>query len=121
MPTNITAKQFELTDAIKHYIEEKTASFAHHFEKIIELDVEIDKNTHHNKGAIFHVRMNLDVPQQLLRVEETQEDLYAAIDLCRDQMDRQIQKYKEKFKSKKQREWKNRRSFKSMLTFWKKS
>lgn len=114
MALQITGKNIELTEAIKSYIEEKTATFFHAVENIIQIDVEVDKNKHHNKGEdVFHVRINVEVPHQLMHVEEERGDLYAAIDCARDTMDRELTQYKEKFHSKKQREWNERREMKS--------
>lgn len=120
MPTNITGKNMDLTEAIKSYIDEKTALLFTRYENILNIDVEVDKNQRHNKGAVHHVRMNVQVPNSLLHAEETQEDLYAAIDLCRDDVERQLRKYKEKYETKKRKSRQTQRSLKSIFSFWKK-
>ncbi|HLD22116.1 MAG TPA: ribosome-associated translation inhibitor RaiA [Patescibacteria group bacterium] len=119
MPININARKFELTDAIRQYIEKKIIPLQKHLENIIEIDVEVCKNMHHKKGNIFHVRMNVQVPHKVLFAEEEQEDLYAAVDVCRDEIDSQIRKYREEFEERKRKARKSRRAFKSLLTFWK--
>ncbi|MFC1598170.1 ribosome hibernation-promoting factor, HPF/YfiA family [Patescibacteria group bacterium] len=120
MPTTITGKNIDLTEPIKAYINEKTDLLFTHFDNIIGIDVEVCKNKRQNKGEVFHVRMNVSVPNKLLHAEETQDDLYAAIDLCRDDVDRQLRRYKEKFETKKRKAGKQQRNLKSILTFWKK-
>lgn len=119
MSTTITGKNIELTEAIKTYINQKTEKLFKHFDKIISIDVEVDKNKHHLKGEVHHVRMNVTIPTDLIHAEETNEDLYAAIDLCRDEVDRQLRKKKEKYESRKRKEQKTRRGFKSIFSFWK--
>ncbi|MFH1426802.1 MAG: ribosome-associated translation inhibitor RaiA [Candidatus Kerfeldbacteria bacterium] len=119
MPTNISGKNMDLTDAIKSYVMEKTASLTKYYNNIIEIDVEVSRNTHHKKGDVFNTRMNVSVPNQLLRCEQTQEDLYASIDVCRDEMERQVRRYKEKFETKNKKARKHTRNLKSILTFWK--
>lgn len=113
----MTGKNFDLTDAIKAYIEDKIGSLTRHFENIIGIDVEVDKQTHHKNGEVFHVRANVQVPKHLIHVEELQADLYAAIDMCKDEADRQLRDYKEKFRTKNKKAWKTRRSLKSILGF----
>jgi ribosomal subunit interface protein len=118
MPTNITGKNFDLTEAIQSYIDEKTAALTKVYDNIIQIDVELDKNLHHNKGDVFHVRMNVAVPNELLHAEEVQPDLYAAIDICRDEIDRQLRKYKEKFATRSRKARQTSRNLKSILAFW---
>lgn len=109
----------DLTDAIRDYITSKTDALKEHTDEILRIDVELDKNTHHNKGDVFHVRMNVQIPHSLLHAEETKDDMYAAIDICRDEMARQLHKEKSKNQSKQRKSQKTRRSLKSILSFWK--
>ncbi len=119
MAINITGKNFELTEAIKLYVEKKTEPFFRHHKKMTSIDVEVDKNTHHKKGEIYHVRMNIQVPQHLIHVEATETDLYAAIDICSSDADRQLKKQKDKYMAQRREAQKTTRNLKSILTFWK--
>lgn len=115
MSLNITGKNMDLTPAIKEYVAAKVEIFHSHVDSITQIDVEIDANTHHRNGEdVFHVRMNVQVPHELIHIEEEQGDVYAAIDACKDRVDRQLRQYKEKFTAKKQREWHERREMKTM-------
>lgn len=115
MVINITGNNFELTTAIKNYIQAKAASLQKQHIEIGQIDVEVDKNKHHKQGDVFHVRMNVSVPQKLLHVEENKDDLYAAVDVCRDEAERQLRKYKTKFEARHRRSQKIRRSLKSIF------
>lgn len=119
MPIQISGKQIDLTDAIKSYIEEKVGTFSKFYDNIIEIDVEVRKNQHHKKGDVFHTRINVSVPNELLHSEVVEQDLYASIDVCRDEMERQLRRYKERFETKNRKARKTQRSLKSILTFWK--
>ncbi len=119
MPTNIVCRNFELTDAIRAYVQEKTASLTKQESRIVTIDVECDKNTHHKKGEVFHVRMNVQVPGGLLHAEADEEGLHAAVDICRDEIVEQLRKHKEKYAAEKREARNTRRSLKSILTFWK--
>lgn len=104
MSTNITGKNIDLTDSLKEYIEKKLQSVRKHFDNILVIDVEIDKSRHHKKGDVHHVRMNVQIPDHLLHAETTEVDMYAAIDLCKDDIDRQILKQKGKWQARRRKD-----------------
>jgi len=118
MQIQITGKSFELTEAIKKYINEKIGSLEHFNDKIMEVRVEIERcSSRHNKNN-FRVLVNFDLPGQVvLRVEQTEDDVYTAIDCAREEMEAQLKKSKSKIVSKKRKAQKTRRLLKSVL-FW---
>ena len=61
------------------------------------LRVEISKITnHHRKGIVFYAEANLDLPQNTLRIEETNDELRIAIERLRDRLKNEILKLKER-------------------------
>ncbi|MDD4930944.1 MAG: ribosome-associated translation inhibitor RaiA [Candidatus Colwellbacteria bacterium] len=102
MKVNIKTKNFELTEAIREYIETKmehlnklTSDWS--IEGSAELDFEVAKETqHHNKGDVYYAEANLKVPGKLIRAEKNSDDLHAAIDSVKDILAEQIKEYKEK-------------------------
>ena len=119
MNIQITGKNLEVTQAIRDYIDKKIGSLEKFYSNIIETRVEIEKNTHHQKGYVFVVLVNLKVPNQLIRATDTQIDLYAAIDIVKEEVERQLLAHKGKYEAKKRKEKKTRRDLKSILFFWK--
>lgn len=119
MTTNISCRSFELTDAIREYIEEKTGHLQKMDDRITRVAVECDKNMHHKKGEVFHVRMNIEIPGELLHAEAEELNLNAAVDVCKDAAADQLRKLKEKRDDKRRQSRNSRRSLKSILTFWK--
>ncbi len=119
MSLNITGKNIDLTPAIKEYVQEKTQPFFRHYDRITQIDVELDRTTHHQKGEVFHVRINVQVPKHMFHADETQSDMYAAIDMCTAEADRQLRDQKEKYVGKVRRSRKINRNFKSIFAFWK--
>jgi putative sigma-54 modulation protein len=105
MNINIKASNLEMTEAIKKYIEVKMGSVEKYLGKsvqVINFDFEINKSVGgQHKGDIFRAEANLQVPQELLRVEKTEPDLYKAIDKVKDHLELVIKKYKEKLIDKK--------------------
>jgi ribosomal subunit interface protein len=70
--------------------------------QVINFDFEIDKSVGgQHKGDIFRAEANLQVPNEILRVEKTEPDLYKAIDKVKDHLELVIKKYKEKLIDKK--------------------
>ncbi len=95
MHIQITAKNIELTDAIRSYVEKKVKKVKKYFDQVIDVHVvlEVQKNLH-----IAEILVN--AKGVFLKGFEKSEDLYASIDLALDKIDRQLVKYKEKLKSK---------------------
>lgn len=98
MQINIKGKNLDLTPAIKNYAQEKMDMLEKYLGNVsvINCDFEVEMSTHHRKGNIFRAEVNLSVPQELLRVEKEEDDLYKAIDKVKDHMIRSIEKYKQK-------------------------
>lgn len=94
MKINIKATNFELTEAIRNYVEEKVGVLekvlpAH--DESIMVDVEVAKVTrHHQHGEVFKAEINLHFSHRYLRSESYNEDLYAAVDEMQDEITRQI-------------------------------
>ncbi|MEI6528821.1 MAG: ribosome-associated translation inhibitor RaiA [Candidatus Falkowbacteria bacterium] len=104
MNIRIKATRLELTPAIRDYFQMKMDMIEKYLGdiKAINCDVEIEKAVGgQNKGEIFRAEVNLEVPQKLLRVERTEDDLYKAIDKVKDHLELVIKKYKDKMIDKK--------------------
>lgn len=114
MAINISARNFELTDAIQQYIHTKISTLNRYAVELIDVDVEVSKNMHHRKGPVFHVRWNVQVPHDYFRAEAEMEDLYAAIDTVRDEMDRELLRRKTRWETKRRRVGRVARALKEM-------
>lgn len=103
MKINLKATKFEITEAIRDYVQEKMDMLDKYLgsTNVINCDVEVEKMIGgQNKGDIFRAEVNLEVPHELLRVEKTASDLYKAIDKVKDHLDEMIVKYREKARDK---------------------
>jgi len=66
----------------------------------VEMWVEIEKTTkHHKKGPFYRAEAQMRFPGKSLRAEAKNEDLRAAITIVKDELQRQIKKYKNKRKA----------------------
>lgn len=96
MHIQITAKNIDLTDAIRSYVNKKIGKVKKYFDQVIEVHVvlEVQKNLHTAEVLV-------NAKGVFLKGLEKSEDLYASIDLAVDKIERQLVKYKEKIQSKK--------------------
>lgn len=97
----IKTKDLNLTDTIEDYLEKKLASlekFLSDFnQESIIAEIEVGRTTrHHQAGDIFRAEINLSINGKLFRVESERDDLYAAIDEVRDDLEQEIRKFKTK-------------------------
>lgn len=96
MNIQITARNIDLTNAIRSYAEKKVSKLEKYFDHITEASVllEVQKNVH-------IVEVLISAKGVFMKGLEKSEDLYASIDLAVDKIEKQLVKYKEKLKNKK--------------------
>lgn len=92
MKFNIHGKNIEVTDAIKGYVESKIGRIEKYF-KDTDLTSTINLRV---RGKEQIVEVTIPASKMVLRAEEKNVDLYAAIDLVSDKLERQIRKNKTK-------------------------
>lgn len=97
MKLNIRGSKIEITDAIKSYLEGKIQKLDKYFEKPEEISATIVAKT---KGIDQTIEITIPIKKAILRVEESNKDLYSSIDLAVDKLERQIRKNKTKIKQK---------------------
>lgn len=91
MQIQITGHQVDITDAIKDFINSKFLRLEKHFDQITHSHVILTtEKTEHVAEA------KLDLAGSTVFAKSSQSDMYAAIDVLLDKLDRQIIKHKEK-------------------------
>lgn len=92
----IHGKNVEVTDALRQYVEEKLGRAERYSSHILEMNVElaIAKNPRIKNNQ--QVAVTTSVNGLMLRAEESSVNMYAAIDLVTDKLERQIKKYENK-------------------------
>ncbi len=91
MNLNVSGHHLEVTPAIRTYVHSKLERVARHFDHVIDAHVILTVDKLRQKAeATLHVR------GKDLHCECEQNDLYAAIDLLADKLDRQVLRYKDK-------------------------
>ncbi|MBR3161266.1 MAG: ribosome-associated translation inhibitor RaiA [Bacilli bacterium] len=94
MKCNIRGEKIKITDAIANYIDTKMARLDKYF-KESDVKANIIVKLKNKKQAI---EVTIPYDKYILRNEEVHDDLYAAIDLVIDKLERQIRKNKTKLK-----------------------
>lgn len=93
----IRSAKMENTDAIKEYIENKLTRLDKYFQDSDEIEANVLTKVN---GKNQTIEVTIPTKHFTLRNEETNEDLYAAIDKIVDKLERQIRKNKEKINKK---------------------
>ncbi|MFK4318839.1 putative sigma-54 modulation protein [Bacillus sp. RC145] len=91
MKFNIRGENIEVTPALKEYVEKKLRKLERYFDTFPEIKVNL--KVYSDKQRI---EVTIPFTDLLLRAEETNSDMYAAIDLVVDKIERQIRKHKTK-------------------------
>ena len=96
MKYNIRGNKLEVTQAINDYLESKLSKVEKYFDDDVEAKAIISA-----KGREQKVEVTIWSGKYNVRAEEINSDLYSAIDLVVEKLERQLKRYKDKFQSKK--------------------
>jgi len=93
LPLQITARHLSLSEAQESTIREKAEKLNLFSDRIMACRVMVEApHRHQNKGKLYHVRIDLTVPDRELVVKrEANEDIYVAIRDAFDAMRRKLQ------------------------------
>jgi len=95
MQINITGHHIDVTPALKKYVTTKFDKLERHFDNVLDVHVTLTvEKLRHQAEADLRLSGNR------IHAEATDGDMYAAIDLLIDKLDRQIVKHKEKVQDK---------------------
>src|SRR3954447_4762572 len=96
MNLTISGHHLELTPAIREYVQSKLERIKRHFDHVIDVAVILAVEKLPEKEKRQKAEINLRLRGKDIHVESIAEDLYAAIDILIDKLDRQVIKYKTK-------------------------
>ena len=98
MQINVSGHHVDLADSLRNYVVTKLNNLERHFDKITQLNVILSVDKLRQKAeATIHIS------GAELFADAESEDMYAAIDMLADKLDRQLIKQKEKSSDRKQR------------------
>ena len=98
MNYNVRGENIEVTPAIREYVEKKLSKLERYFSNTPDANASVNLKVRTNNTA--KVEVTIPMPNLVLRAEEENADMYAAIDLIVDKLERQIRKHKTKINRK---------------------
>ena len=93
MQIKVSGHQFDVSPALREYATGKIGRLERHFERVLDVHVILttDKLVHRAEATLAS-------PQKTMHAYGESNDMYAAIDVLADKLDRQVTKHKEKLK-----------------------
>lgn len=96
MNLTISGHHLDLTPAIREYVQSKLDRIKRHFDHVIDVTVILRVDKLSEKEKRQRAEINLHVRGKNLHAESISHDLYAAVDILIDKLDRQVMKHKDK-------------------------
>jgi len=94
---NVRGENIAVTDALREYVEKRLTKLNRYIEEKSSANVNLRTYKSDNSGK---VEVTIVLPYVVLRAEDTNPDLYAAVDAVSEKLERQIRKYKTKINRK---------------------
>ncbi len=94
MNLTVTGHHVDVTDSMRRYVNEKMDRLERHFDNVLKVHVILTVEKLRQKAEA-----TVKVNGAIIYADTTDSDMYAAIDILTDKLDRQIIKHKEKTKS----------------------
>ena len=98
MQVNVSGHHVEVTDSLRNYVSTKLEKLERHFDRITNMNVILSVEKQRQKAE-----STIRISGGEVNADAEAEDLYAAIDLMTDKLDRQLIKKKEKITDRKHR------------------
>lgn len=96
MNLTISGHHLDVTPALREYVLTKLERVTRHFDQVVDISVLLTVEKLKEKERRQKAEVTLRVKGKDIFVEQSHEDLYAAIDQLMDKLDRQVCKHKDK-------------------------
>ena len=94
MQINVTGHHVELTPALRAYATEKLQRISRHFDHVISINVILRVDNHHQQAEA-----TVNAAGKSLFAQDSDSDMYAAIDGLSNKLDKQVRRYKDRLRS----------------------
>lgn len=91
MNLQLTGHHLEVTPALRDYVQSKLTRVSNHFDHVIDLKITLSV-----EKLVQTVEATLHVPGNDMHVACSDENMYSAIDMLAEKLDRKVQKHKDK-------------------------
>ncbi len=96
MNLTISGHHLEVTPALREYVRTKLDRVTRHFDQVVDVNVLLTVEKQKEKDRRQRAEVTLHVKGRDIFVENSHEDMYAAIDQLMDKLDRQVVRHKDK-------------------------
>lgn len=96
MKVELQARHFDIQPAMREYVDKKVGRLDHYLPDLRAIRVDLDHGMRRSQGKVFTAQITTWVDGTILRAEEMDHDLFAAIDKSSDKLHRQINRYKDR-------------------------
>jgi putative sigma-54 modulation protein len=96
MNLTISGHHLEVTPALREYVRTKLERVTRHFDQVVDISILLTVEKLKEKERRQKAEATLHVKGKDIFVEQSHEDLYAAIDQLMDKLDRQVCRHKDK-------------------------
>jgi putative sigma-54 modulation protein len=96
MQIEVTFKNMDSSKPLREYVEKRLSKIAKHIDRPVDAHVVLSVEKIRQKAEV-----TLNIGGTAIKAAESSEDMYAAIDLVMDKLERQVSRYKEKTQNKK--------------------
>ena len=97
MQVTVTGRNIELTPALKVYLVDKLQRAQKHFDHVLDCKAMLSVARNPSIARSQTAEITVQVNGQIIRGEESTENMYASIDLVADKIERQLRKYKTRY------------------------
>ena len=99
MNLTISGHHLEVTPALREYVLTKLDRVTRHFDQVVDVTVLLSVGKLKEKELRQKAEVTLHVKGKDIFVEQSDEDLYAAIDALMDKLDRQVCRHKDRLQN----------------------
>ena len=96
MQLQVSGRNLDVTEPIREYAERKLARIERHLTEDTRVDLELAIERNPSISANQYAELTVWTRGPVLRAHESAVDMYAAIDLAVDKLDRQVRRYRER-------------------------
>jgi putative sigma-54 modulation protein len=96
MQLQVSGRNLDVTEPIREYAARKLERIERHLTEDTRVDLELAIERNRSISANQHAELTVWTQGPVLRAHEYAEDMYAAIDLAVDKLDRQVRRYRER-------------------------
>ena len=96
MNLTISGHHLDVTPSLRTYVQSKLERITRHFDQVVGVKVLLSVEKQKEKEKRQRAECNIHVKGKDIFADSSDADLYAAIDLLIDKLDRQVIKHKEK-------------------------